>query len=100
MEKPRSFKPEEVYVPRGDFDALTSYNKEYTRKWKKAFFSDQYLFVSIVAKGGEPAKMIKHHAQKIVSAPFEGDPTYKSRLLPASPLLLSIQYFLFYSWLS
>ena len=32
LDKPRSFKPEEVYVPRGDFDALTSYNKEYTRK--------------------------------------------------------------------
>lgn len=31
LDKPRSFKPEEVYVPRGEFDALTSYNKEYTR---------------------------------------------------------------------
>lgn len=31
LDKPRSFKPEEVYVPHGEFDALTSYNKEYTR---------------------------------------------------------------------
>lgn len=60
LDKPRSFKPEEVYVPRGDFDALTSYNKEYT------------------PKGGERAKPIKHEAQKLVSAPFEGDPTYKT----------------------
>ncbi len=33
IDKPRSFKPEEVYVPRGDFDSQTSYNKEYTRKY-------------------------------------------------------------------
>ena len=32
LDKPRSFKPEEVYVPRGEFDSMTSYNKEYTRK--------------------------------------------------------------------
>ncbi|CAF3726667.1 unnamed protein product [Rotaria magnacalcarata] len=60
LDKPRSFKPEEVYVPRGEFDALTSYNKEYT------------------PKGGERVKMIKHEAQKTISAPFEGDPTYKA----------------------
>lgn len=34
LDKQRSYKPEEVYVPRGEFDALTSYNKEYTRKTK------------------------------------------------------------------
>lgn len=33
LDKPRSFKPEEVYVPRGDFESMTSYNKEYTRKY-------------------------------------------------------------------
>jgi len=60
LDKPRSSKPEEVYVPRGEFDALTSYNKEYT------------------PKGGERAKPIKHEAQKQISAPFEGDPTYKA----------------------
>jgi hypothetical protein len=32
LDKPRSFKPEQVYVPQGDFDALTSYNNEYTSK--------------------------------------------------------------------
>jgi len=60
LDKPRSFKPEEVYVPRGDFDSMTSYNKEFT------------------PKGGERAKAIRHEAQKTISAPFEGDPTYKS----------------------
>lgn len=30
IDKARSFKPEEVYIPRGEFDALTSYNQEYT----------------------------------------------------------------------
>jgi len=60
LDKPRSFKPEQVYVPQGEFDALTSYNKEYT------------------PKGGERAKPIKHEAQKTISVPFEGDPTYKT----------------------
>lgn len=60
LDKPKSFKPEEVYVPRGEFDALTSYNKEYT------------------PKGAERAKAIRHEAQKTIAAPFEGDPTYKA----------------------
>lgn len=38
LDKPRSFKPEEVYVPRGDFDSMTSYNKEYTRRMEKKAF--------------------------------------------------------------
>ena len=32
LDKARSYKPEEVYVPRGEFDSMTSYNKEYTGK--------------------------------------------------------------------
>lgn len=32
-----------------------------------------------LAKGGERAKLIKHEAQKTISAPFQGDPTYKGR---------------------
>ena len=32
LDKARSYKPEEVYVPRGEFDSMTSYNKEFTGK--------------------------------------------------------------------
>ena len=38
LDKQRSYKPEEVYVRQGDFDSLTSYNKEYTRKTNKPLF--------------------------------------------------------------
>lgn len=34
LDKQRSYKPEETYVRQGEFDSLTSYNKEYTRKAK------------------------------------------------------------------
>ena len=30
LDRQRSYKPEEIYIPQGDFDSLTSYNKEYT----------------------------------------------------------------------
>ncbi|CAF0749662.1 unnamed protein product [Didymodactylos carnosus] len=62
LDRQKSFKPDEVYVPMGDFDSLTSYNKEYTGR----------------IKGGERARPIRHDGQKLISAPFEGDPTYRS----------------------
>jgi hypothetical protein len=39
--------------------------------------------VIYLAKGGERAKPIRHEAQKQISAPFEGDPTYKCTLIPS-----------------
>ncbi|CAF0990154.1 unnamed protein product [Rotaria sordida] len=60
LDKQRSYKPEEVYTPHGEFDSLTSYNKEYT------------------PKDGERARPIRHDAQRKISAPFEGDPTYRT----------------------
>ncbi|CAF2239927.1 unnamed protein product [Rotaria magnacalcarata] len=60
LDKARSFKPEEVYIPHGDFDSLTSYNKEFT------------------PKDVQRAKPIRHEGQPMLSAPFEGDPTYRT----------------------
>ena len=39
-----------------------------------------------LAKGGARAKAIRHEAQKTISAPFEGDPTYKGNLEPSLSL--------------
>jgi len=37
-------------------------------------------FYNLLAKDGERAKPIRHDAQRGVQAPFEGDPTYRSRV--------------------
>lgn len=42
LDKQRSFKPEETYVRQGEFDSLTSYNKEFTRKTKRTNGICQY----------------------------------------------------------
>ena len=79
--KTQSYKPEEVYVRQGDFDSLTSYNQEYTRKRlernRDAF---KRLLIMILAKGGERAQMIRHEDHRTAQGPFEGDPTYRSKI--------------------
>ncbi len=35
------------------------------------------FFINL-AKDGERARPIRHDGQKLISAPFEGDPTYRS----------------------
>ena len=79
LDKPRSYKPEEVYVPRGEFDALTSYNKEYTRPSFSDFLQEKSVVrFSFLAKDVERAKPIRHDGQRGNPGPFEGDPTYRS----------------------
>lgn len=46
-----------------------------------------------LAKGGERAKPIKHEAQKTISAPFQGDPTYKSKFIQ-SHAMFSMDFFI------
>lgn len=40
----------------------------------------EYRQLVCLAKGAARVKAIRHEAQKTVSAPFEGDPTYKGNL--------------------
>lgn len=82
MDKTRSYKPEETYVRQGEFDSLTSYNKEFTRMRKRENQGLVNIDLDIfLAKDGERAKPIRHDAQRGVQAPFEGDPTYRSKIL-------------------
>ena len=83
MDKTRSYKPEETYVRQGEFDSLTSYNKDFTRMRKREQIKDLSILIWIffLAKDGERAKPIRHDAQRGVQAPFEGDPTYRSKIL-------------------
>jgi hypothetical protein len=53
-----------------------------------------FCFYIDLAKGGERAKLIKHEAQKTISAPFEGDPTYKSMSILLSNLIIYQYYFI------
>ncbi len=49
-----------------------------TKSYSLIYFLCFYIHL---AKGGERTKPIKHEAQKTISAPFQGDPTYKSMLI-------------------
>jgi len=62
------------------------------------FYSFIYIYICFfyidLAKGGERAKLIKHEAQKTISAPFEGDPTYKGM----SILLFNLFHLIIYQY--
>jgi hypothetical protein len=47
-----------------------------------------FVFINL-AKDGERAMPIRHDGQKLVSAPFEGDPTYRSIFFLSKFLIIS-----------